>query len=103
VALDFMSNAFFFLFLILAIVVFFSLIVSIHYSIQLYKVTFSEFNNLIQQQSNFNSVHTSSILLCTLIFFVMLCNCLLLIWFTDFFFVVSGFIYINNKHCRTLF
>jgi NADH-quinone oxidoreductase subunit N len=48
---NFMANLIFLFLIVLSIIIFAALIVSIHYSIQLYKVTFSEFNNLSSDYS----------------------------------------------------
>ena len=59
---------------ILTLLIFLSLLVSIHYSIQLYKTTFSEFNNVPSDNLRVETVHTTSLLVGTLLFVIFLIN-----------------------------
>lgn len=74
---NFLSNLLFLFLLLFSVVVFIILIVSIHYSVQLYKVTFSEFNNLpFDNSTSTGSNYNVSLLLGSLIFVIAIINVL---------------------------
>jgi NADH-quinone oxidoreductase subunit N len=82
---NFFSSIIFLMLLFFAIIIFMSLVVSVHYSIQLYKVSFSEISNVSSSYSASTFSFSSTLLIGSLLFIVTVIN------FLAFFGIVSIF------------